>query len=505
VRRSWAAVSVGALALVLLASGYAIFMYTGERVGRDGYQVHAFFRDALGIYDRTAVRSAGIDVGRIVSKEFDPSVNRARVNLRVERGMVLYENAVVSKRAASLLGEYFLDLDPGTPVDPVTGQAQNRLEEGDEIKNVYEATDIGAITSEVGATLPILKEILHDVQELTSGPIKQIAESASSLVERNAIVLERLLQRVDNIAEQVESITRGESDDIRVAIRNIREITEGVKGLVGKSEGEVSAAGEEIRDSVQKLQSSISSLERSMGNVEKITARLESGKGTAGRLLADESIAQNLEEITEDAGSFVRSITRLQTVVGLRTEFNYLSQQFKNYVSLQIAPRPDKFYLFEIVDDFRGVREVTRTWTESSERGVVQETTVTTSLSKLRFSLMFGKRFGPLTGRLGFVESTGGVGLDLHFLNDRLSLSADLFDTRSNVYPRLRGRGHLAVYKKNLFLVAGVDDVLNQERALASGGAFFDWFFGLQLLFRDDDLKSLLLLGGGAAGAAASK
>jgi hypothetical protein len=45
--------------------------------------------------------------------------------------------------------------------------------------------------------------------------------------------------------------------------------------------------------------------------------------------------------------------------------------------------------------------------------------------------------------------------------------------------------------------------VLNRERALGSGGAFFDWFFGLSFMVRDEDLKSLLLIGGGAAGAAA--
>ena len=87
-----------------------------------------------------------------------------------------------------------------------------------------------------------------------------------------------------------------------------------------------------------------------------------------------------------------------------------------------------------------------------------------TSLDKLRFSLQFGKRIGPFIGRFGIKESTGGFGGDLLFLDDRLTLSADLFDARSNEYPRLQGRGAVAVYNRNLFLIAGVDDVLNQQR-----------------------------------------
>jgi phospholipid/cholesterol/gamma-HCH transport system substrate-binding protein len=498
-------VTVGLLAVVVLAGGYAIFSYTSESSSRDGYAVHAFFRDALGLFDKSGVRSAGIDIGKIESKAYDPETGLAKVTIRINKGITLYENAVVSKRSASLLGEFYLDIDPGTSVETRDNQRrQNRvLKDGDRIKYVNEATNVGEILDQVNTTLPILQQILRDVQTITAGPVKEIADNANEMVARNSVVLERLLTRVDNIAAQVEGITRSESDDIKVAISNVREITEGLKSLVGKSEGEVSATGKELRSSVQSLQSSIDSLEKSMSNMETVTGRLKDGEGTAGKLLADPTIADNIEEITEDAGGFVRSLTRMQTVIGLRTEYNYLANTFKNYFSIQLAPRPDKFYLIEIVDDPRGLKETTRTSTVSSERGLVEETTVKNSLDKLRFSLQFGKRIGPFIGRFGIKESTGGIGGDLLFFEDRLTLSADLFDTRSNEYPRLQGRGSVAVYNRNLFLIAGVDDVLNQQRATAGAGAFFDWFFGLQLVFRDDDLKSMLLFGGSAVGAAA--
>jgi phospholipid/cholesterol/gamma-HCH transport system substrate-binding protein len=505
VRRSWAAVTVGVLALVVLAGGYGIFSYTSESTSRDGYVVHAFFRDALGLFDKSGVRSAGIDIGKIEGKVFDPETGLAKVSIRINQGITLYENAVVSKRSASLLGEFYLDIDPGTAFETRDGsRKQNRvLKDGDRIRYVNEATNVGEILDQVNTTLPILQQILRDVQTITAGPVKEIAENANEMVARNGVVLERLLQRVDNIAAQVEGITRSESDDIKVAISNVRDITEGLKSLVGKSEGEVSATGQELRGSVQKLQKSIDSLEKSMTNMETVTTKLREGEGTAGKLLTDQTIADNIEEITEDAGGLVRSLSRLQTVVGLRTEYNYLANTFKTYFSITLAPRPDKFYLIEIVDDPRGLKETTRTSTVSSERGLVEETTVRTSLDKLRFSLQFGKRIGPFVGRFGIKESTGGFGGDLLFLDDRLTLSADLFDVRSNEYPRLQARGSIAVYNRNLFLIAGADDILNQQRAAAGGGAFFDWFFGLQLVFRDEDLKSFLLFGGSAVGGAA--
>src|SRR6476660_7844766 len=112
-----------------------------------------------------------------------------------------------------------------------------------------------------------------------------------------------------------------------------------------------------------------------MKNIEVISDRLQKGEGTVGKLLSDDTIARNVEQITEDAGGFVRSITQLQTIVGLRSEYNFLTSSFKNYLSIQLMPRPDKFYLIELVEDPRGYRTKTVTVTNnSSHLGTEEET-----------------------------------------------------------------------------------------------------------------------------------
>jgi phospholipid/cholesterol/gamma-HCH transport system substrate-binding protein len=141
---------------------------------------------------------------------------------------------------------------------------------------------------------------------------------------------------------------------------------------------------------------------------------------------------------------------------------------------------------------------------DSSKDGQYSATTITTT-EQLRLTFQFGKRIGPFVGRFGIKESTGGVGADLYLFDDRLMLTADMYDMRSNQYPRVTGRASLAVYKRMVYLVGGVDDVLNYYRTQGAAGGFFDWFLGAQLVFNDEDLKSLLLFGGGGAASSASK
>jgi phospholipid/cholesterol/gamma-HCH transport system substrate-binding protein len=516
VRRSWAAVTVGGLIIVAVAIGAIMFKYITEGVGKGkGIVVWALFSDAKGIYEKSRVLSAGLEVGQIEKRELDPG-GKAKISIRVLPNIKLYKNAVVAKRAASLLGEFYIDLDPGTareiprrpagsppgtPEPPAVSVPQ--LKDGDQILTVIEPVEMGKIIEQVGATLPILRDILSDVRELTSGQVKDIADNVNKMITTNSVTLERLLQRVDHIAANVDEVTTAEAQDLKIAIRNVRDITEGVKTLVGTSEGEVKGTGEKLRGSVDKLQSSIDSLERSLKNVETTTDHLAKGDGTIGRLVNDPAIANNIEQITEDASTFVKGVTRLQTIVGLRTEYNYLANNYKSYFTIQIAPRPDKFYLIELVDDPRGFREQSTEIHDNSRTGTYSDTVVKTS-QKLRVSFQLGKCIAAICGRFGIKESTGGAGVDLHLMDDMLTLSADIFDTQSNAYPRFQGRAYVSVYKRYVQLIGGVDDVLNYTPNKGGAGGFFDWFFGAQLRFNDEDLKSLLLFGGSSLGSAAT-
>jgi phospholipid/cholesterol/gamma-HCH transport system substrate-binding protein len=507
VRRSLAALTVGALTLVMLVASYLLFQYTSERVsGGKGYRTYALFTNALGVYEKTRVLSAGLRVGQVEERVLDQDSGKAKVFIRIDPEIRLYENAVIGKKSASLLGEYYLDIDPGTPFIMKYGKRveSRRLKEGDQIVNVTEPAEMGQIMDSVSTILPVLKAILDDLKGLTAGPIKDIANNTNEMIEKNSVIVERLLGRMDEIAATVQGITKSEADDVKVALHNVREITEGIKGLVGTTQGQVSGAGEDLRSSLQKLQHSVDSLDKSLNHVEKITGKMADGEGTVGHLLNDDTVAKNLDSITDDANTLLHGVTRLQTIVGLRTEYNYLAGTYKNYLAVTLMPRPDKFYLIEIVDDPRGYRTKSQVSVDSSQTGQSSTTTITTT-EQLRLTFQFGKRIGPVAFRFGIKESTGGFGADLYLFDDRLMLSADVFDMRSNQYPRAVGRASLAVYKRMFYLVVGADDVFNYYKTQGAAGGFFDAYFGAQLVFNDEDLKSLLLFGGGSAASSASK
>jgi phospholipid/cholesterol/gamma-HCH transport system substrate-binding protein len=240
-----------------------------------------------------------------------------------------------------------------------------------------------------------------------------------------------------------------------------------------------------VRTILDKVNNASSSLEKTLQNLEQATNRLEKGEGTLGRLSKDEKLINQVEDVAENVGDMLGGLNRLQTIVSLRSDYQFRSQTVKSFVELRLQPREDKYYSFEIVNDPRGltrIEQIDVDTTNPNDPPHYREVRTVTS-NTFRFSLQFAQRLGPLVGRFGIKESTGGVGLDLLLLDDYFELTQDLFGFGEVVQPRWRvGLGY--AFLSRLWLLGGVDDIFSPDRR--------EYFVGLQLRFNDQDLKNLL-------------
>jgi phospholipid/cholesterol/gamma-HCH transport system substrate-binding protein len=268
---------------------------------------------------------------------------------------------------------------------------------------------------------------------------------------------------------------------------NVRVITEEVRVLVAGTQGEKGEPGTatEVRTIVDKLSTASGSLENTLKNLESATDRIERGEGTLGRLSKDDKLIRDAEEVAEGVGEVVGSFSRLQTIVSLRSDYMFRSQAIKSFVELRLQPREDKYYSLEIVNDPRGltrIQQIDVDTTNPNDPPHYREIRSVTS-NAFRFSLQFAQQFGPVVGRFGIKESTGGIGVDLLLLDNAFEFRQDLFGFGEVVTPRWRANLGYA-FLNRLWLLGGVDDILTTDRR--------DYFVGLQLRFNDRDLKNAL-------------
>ena len=485
------AAKVGVMTVALAGALYGGYRFVSRDTGTSGgYRVHAFLPDVTGIAPRSRVMTSGIQVGYIERLSLEKG--RARVDIKMRPEFPLYDDAAIGRRATSLIGESIIVLAPGT-------EGMERIPNEGEIKRFLEEPDIQSIQGQIA-------DILKDVKAVT-GTLKNTVGSdrgqdqIDKILKNLAEVTEALNQAVKEnragvkgVIDNVNGIAGDSRPQIAEILANVKQVTDDVRkmtGVAGGGRDGRDAKPGELRSTIERVNRASASLESTLAHADAVAARIDKGEGTLGKLTKDETLINEVESVIENVGDLVGGIGRVQTVVGLRTDYNFLANTIKSYVELRLQPTEDKYYVIELVNDPRGktgFEQVDVDTTNPNLPAHYREVRTTTT-NAFRFSFQFAKRLGPVTGRFGIKESTGGIGLDLHLLNDRFELRQDLFGFGEELSPRWRIALAYEFIRK-LWLLGGVDDILN--------GARRDYFVGLQLRFTDHDLKSILPFASGA-------
>lgn len=499
--------------LVLAAGGVLFFFLTFVKKGGmskdESVLLNASFRDASGLTRRSRVQIAGIPVGEITDIKLEGV--RARVFIRVKKEIGVRQNAAISKRSESLLGDYMLDLTPGTEDAKV-------LEDGGEIVKVVDAQgmeqifgSLTTITADIQAVTGALRNVLGGAQG--QGSIEAIVQNLVKLTEviertirESSTKLDSILANVDAVSGDVRRLTEREQNSVGNIVGNIegiskdvRDVMASVKKVIGENEGDV-------KGSVAGLKETLAKLDRTMANIEDVTNKVKAGEGAIGALVSDQKLGQKVSDTVEDIADYAGKLTNLEVEVGVKADYALNQGNSKTFLQIRLTPKPDKYYLIEAVDDPRGSVSTTYVQTNPPSSGapVTQKQTITTQ--SIKYSAQFAKRYSFLTLRFGIIESTGGIGADFtmpikffyssRWIEDALAVKVDAFNFSIEAlrFPRLRATVRFIPFE-HVYVNVGVDDILNAPNRDSLSNQYLsgrDFFFGAGVYFTDSDLKSIL-------------
>ena len=482
------AAKIGLFVIVTAGAGYLVLKTVGTETGRGkGYVVHAYLKDATGIAKQSRVAIAGIPVGSV--KDIRLENGQARVDIQVNGDVKLHQSARLGVKSASLLGENIIVLTEGL------GEPDKK--DGDVIETMPEARSVEDLKETVGRIADLVEKVAAQLAASIGSAeggqnMKAILKNLADATEAINLTVRENRTVIHDTLENVNRITLTSGPELQKILVNVRTITEDVRELLAV-QGQNGQAGE-LRNTVDRINRASKSLESALGHIDSVAGRVDRGEGTIGRLTKDEALINEVQGVAEGVNDYVDSLRRLQAVVGLRSDYNFLANTIKSYVELRLQPREDKYYLIELINDPRGKTSFTQEDVDTTNPNdpAHYRTVKTTTTDAFRFTIQFARRIGPFTGRFGIKESTGGVGLDTHLLSNRFEIVQDLFGFGEEIKPRYRlFIGYEFIHR--LWMIGGVDHIFLPNRR--------DYFLGLQLRFTDDDLKTILPFTGGAAGA----
>src|SRR3972149_5869045 len=82
-------------------------------LGDNAYSLSARFTSVTGLRAGSPVYMLGIEVGRVEQLGMDQKDQKATVEIRIQKGIKVYDDAIASIKTEGLIGDKYLSIDPG--------------------------------------------------------------------------------------------------------------------------------------------------------------------------------------------------------------------------------------------------------------------------------------------------------------------------------------------------------------------------------------------------------
>jgi phospholipid/cholesterol/gamma-HCH transport system substrate-binding protein len=460
--------------------------------------VEATFPSVAGLDEKSPVRVAGVRVGKVKSIRLEGGI--ALATLEIDAAVELREGARAYVANLGLLGEKYIELVPGKPGAPALADRSKPIEGGT-------IPTIDDVTAQVSKIAEDVKAVSSSMRNALGGPegeqrMLEIVENIRDITERMKILLASNEGNVNATAENLRLIT----EDLRVEIPRIANSLDRFASSIADT---VDENRQDVREVVKNSRELAAELRETNDNLNAITGQIRSGQGTVGKLIYDDEaidkLTSSLESVEQGANELRDTLgkaRRMQLAVEAKSNYYDGLEENPEYgfagnsrggVALLLRPSPDhnRFLNLEVNYDPRGQRyekQVTNTVTGPDGIPVTTTTNTVKYEKDWVFSAQAAWQVDKTRVRVGVFDGSGGIGAD-YFLNDRISLTGEVFDFNEragNEDPHLRMFGNWTILREGknypaVFLSTGVDNVLNDNAFTIGGG----------IRWSDDDLKYL--------------
>jgi len=324
---------VGAMVLAALVILVAFVLLVSDISFGRKHDLEIYFQNPGGLSPGVAVKVAGRKVGKVTEMTFmgqngpvntrtgRPSLVRVKMEIENSAFKALREDVHFYITSKGVLGDPFLEIDPGVSKRPV-----------DTSKNLF-GTDPPRLDLFLADAAELVKS-LNRLLVTNSESLDQLIKGSANLVtavdafmkseegeDGNKARFERIMENIEQLTIDAQVLLENVNDkyvdnpEITRILRNMRsvsgeldrdlnplitEIRQTMKTLdkVGNTIGPKEQKA--IRSSLAKLNDIASRADSTILRVEKLVSRIERGEGTVGQLMADEEIYDDLKELLRD-------------------------------------------------------------------------------------------------------------------------------------------------------------------------------------------------------------
>ena len=439
------------------------------------------FAQVAGLNLQSAIRVAGVPVGFVTTIELDGS--KARVILSLPRDFKVYKDATASLSSIGILGEKYIELDPGHPQLGLLPQdATIPSKSGMGMDTLMES--IGAISQDVKSITGALSKSIGG--EEGREKLDEIVDNIRSLTAEFRAMAQENHGAINATMANVQQMSGELKDNLPRLVKQFDDLGRNLNQLVGDSRPEFQG----ILQDVKKL---TGDLHATVDNVNSITGKIDRGDGTIGKLINDDATVKKLNLAVDNVNSMLGGFKAMDLNLDLNAAQWTKRSNSKVGIGIDLVPSHNHWYALELNSTPDGkITQSNQTLTSvdpvtGKDVTVLLNTKNVTVDQAFTVSAQFAQRvLENYVFTAGIIEGKGGFGTEFRALEDRFRLGAVAYDfTKRDDKPKPRIRLTTSYqFYKGFYAMAGLQDLANPDLRT--------FFFGGGLRWKDDDLKKLV-------------
>ena len=320
-----AEVLLGAVVVAVLAAFVWLTFEVGGGAPRDAKRYVLLLDSALGLAEDNAVAIAGVKVGVVDAIVVDG--RQAKVTIAIDPALALHADAKAALRQKTLLGEKYVDLDPGA-----NGAV---LPDGAVLKDNVPTVEIDAVIRDVAvlvdrlnAITPPLESAIARVDKLLEGEggeklegelvatledVRVLVRESSRIVKDNGgdvrQILSVLAQKGPSLVEKVDRAS-GRVDELLAAVDP--KVLEDAAARIGPASenidritGDMKSAMSDVRSAAKRLDGVLARFDRTLARLEDVDEKsvreFFQVQGVRVNLIPDATVTSRIKKLREES------------------------------------------------------------------------------------------------------------------------------------------------------------------------------------------------------------
>jgi phospholipid/cholesterol/gamma-HCH transport system substrate-binding protein len=271
---------------LVLLGGLTILFSRSTPFYKDYYELRLKSGNVGGIKNGAKVLMRGVPVGMVKGTQLNEGGTSVTIFLKVESQFKLYSDARFEIEQAGFLGDQFIAIYPTDDLGYVlTNQADVVAKPP---FNMQEAVAVATeMIMKISQTTTNLNAAVSDVRRLVLTEDK-LNSLGSSLQRIDAMTLE-----AEMMVKQLGRLVASNAAPVNTVVSNLNQFTAQLPPLADH-------ARSLLTSNETNLHSAILNLEAATVSLNRVVTDLQNGRGAAGRLLRDETLATNLNLIVQN-------------------------------------------------------------------------------------------------------------------------------------------------------------------------------------------------------------